>query len=180
MRWGPVAIAALALAACAHEPVQPPATPSPSAISISPDAFGDVRIGMSVPEASAALGAELVADMPFDDPNACQTMHETGVENPPLSFMAQDGRIARVTVYEGAPLIRTAEGVGVGSSGAAVRAAYPNAIEESAPYDEPPAHDLIVWAEPEVRGLRFEVNKMGKVVAMHAGGPSILYIEGCL
>ncbi len=180
MRRGLAAVAVLAfVSACATGPT--PAPPAvPSAALISPEGMSPVRIGMSVAEASAALGAPLVPDMDFDEPEACQTLHPQGAENSPLYYMAVDGRISRISVYEGAPLIRTAAGVGVGSSDADVRAAYTSAIQEPAPYDDPPAHDLIVWTAPDVSGLRFEVNGMGKVVVLHAGGPSILYIEGCL
>jgi hypothetical protein len=53
------------------------------------------------------------------------------------------------------------------------------AIEEPAKYDGPPAHNLIVWRTPNESGLRFEIGADGKVTAIHAGGASILYVEGC-
>ena len=35
-------------------------------------------------------------------------------------------------------------------------------------------------APPDSRGIRYEVGDNGKVAFIHAGGPSIQYVEGCL
>jgi hypothetical protein len=92
--------------------------------------------------------------------------------------MAEDGRVTRVSFF-GRAQARTPEGAGVGSTDAEVRAAYPGAIEEPAKYAPPPAHDLVVWTTPQQAGYRFEIGQDGRVAIMHAGGPSILYVEDC-
>jgi hypothetical protein len=87
--------------------------------------------------------------------------------------------ITRITASTEAPHTRTAQNVGVGSTDAEVRTAYQNVIEEGAHYNPPPAHNLIIWTTPDQSGLLFEVNEQGVVTAVHAGGPSIRYMEGC-
>ena len=94
-------------------------------------------------------------------------------------IMTQDRRVTRVSVFGLQYGVRTAEGVGPGSTSERVRVAYPNAQRDAAPYEDPPAHDLIVWRNPNA-GVRFEIGMDGKVAAMHGGDRSIRYIEGCL
>ncbi len=180
---------ALALAACGQSAPQAPraeatvaptnpAAPPPM-LTMSAEAFGPVRIGMTVAEASAALGRPLIVDAGLEDSVECQTFRVEGDprENE-VYYMARNGRISRVT-DEGAPDARTAQGLGLGSTDAQIRAAFPNARTEPAPYDEAPAHDLVVWARPNTRGFRFEMNTQGVATALHVGDDSILYIEGC-
>lgn len=180
MRAAALAIAAFTLAACG-QPSRPETPPeeTPGADIVSQDGYGGVRIGMTIEEATAAVGHPLALDPALDDDNACITFRlvESDQEGQPI-FMAEEGRVTRVSFYQGATA-RTPEGVGVGSTGAAVRAAYPNVREQPPPYDAPPAHDLVAWTTPERAGYRFEVGDDGVVRALHAGGPSILYIEGC-
>lgn len=173
----------LVLAAC-NPASEPPAAPEAPAASsdapfLSAEGYGPVRVGMTIEEASTALGAQLVPDGNFDEPNACQTMHVDGVtDEDPLRFMTQGGRITRVSDYGGRDAT-TPEGVGIGSTSAEVRAAYPAAIEQPAKYNAPPAHDLIVWATPNASGVRFELNEQGVVTIVHAGNDSIQLVEGC-
>jgi hypothetical protein len=173
----------LVLAAC-NPASEPPAAPeAPAAVSSAPflwaDGYGQVSIGMTIAEASAALGAQLVPDGDFDEPDMCQTLHVDGLTGEdPLRFMAQGGRITRVSDYGGRDAA-TPEGVGIGSTDSEVRAAYPAAIEQLAKYNEPPAHDLIIWTTPNERGVRFELNEQGVVTVVHAGDDSIQLVEGC-
>lgn len=182
MRGVIAALAALSLCAC-NEPQAPaPAQPEPAteaAWTLSPEGYGPVRIGMSIAEASAALGAELVADG-SPEPDICETYHLLPEAEAPdgLRFLAQNGRLSRITDH-GSPDVRTPEGVGVGASDAEVRAAYPGAIEAPAKYDPPPAHSLTVWRAPDESGLRFEISAEGVVTTMHAGDESIRLVEGC-
>jgi hypothetical protein len=173
----------LALTGCGQASAPAPQTePAPEAAAptaevISPEGYGPVRIGMSVESANTALGGILVADEPLDDPQGCRTWNTGGPSA--VYYMSDQDRITRISFVDGSEAIRTAEGVGVGSSDAEVRAAYPNAVEQGAAYADAPAHDLLVWAVPDKSGLRFEINDEGRVTALHAGNETILYIEGC-
>ncbi len=183
MRQAAAAFVIVLLAACSPAEELPAEPPPPAETSTAPflwaDGYGPIHIGMTIAEASTALGAQLVSDGTFSEPDACQTLHVDGATGEdPLRFMAQDGRITRISDY-GASDARTPEGLGIGSTDAEVRAAYPNLIEQPAKYDAAPAHDLIVWTTPNTRGIRFEVNAAGTVAIVHAGDESILLVEGC-
>jgi|CXWL01.1.fsa_nt_gi hypothetical protein len=183
MRQAATALVLVMLAACGPAPEQPAAEPPPAMNSDAPvlssEGYGPVRVGMTIAEASTALGAQLVPDGNFDEPNACQTLHIEGAPGEdPLRFMAQEGRITRVSDY-GTTDALTEQGLGIGSTDAQIRAAFPQAIEQPAKYDAAPAHDLIIWTTPNARGLRFEINASGVATIVHAGDESIQLVEGC-
>jgi hypothetical protein len=146
---------------------------------VSPDGFGQVHIGVALAEAQANLGAALGPVDAIDDPNVCVEAPYRTTDGQEVIVMFEQARAARVSIRNGAPSVRTEEGIGVGSTGAEVRAAYPDVIEEPSKYDAAPAHDLIVWRTPNESGLRFEIGADGRVAVIHAGGPAILYVEGC-
>lgn len=75
--------------------------------------------------------------------------------------------------------VRTYGGVGVGSSSAAVMAAFPNAISENAEYFVPPAREIYVWRDTENwTGLHFVINEQDQVSEIQVGG-ELRNIEGC-
>ena len=190
MRGIALSLGLIVLAACSP-PSQPaastatsaaPETTIPASVEpVTPEGYRGVRIGMTLRQAETVLGQAIQPDGNDEDSEACVTFHiGEGDPRTEASFMAENGHVTRVSFYGPAPPSRTPEGVGVGSSDAQVRAAYAGrVIEQPAKYDDPPAHDLIVWTTPQTAGYRFEVGQDGKVNALHAGGPSILYVEGC-
>ncbi|MDB5471951.1 MAG: hypothetical protein JWR84_3511 [Caulobacter sp.] len=140
---------------------------------LTPDGLGALKIGMTVEEARAAAPGPLVATESSDDLAICG---DYLIEGQPMAFLTEDGRVARITLYETGT---TAEGVALGDPAEKVHQVYGKAVErEPAPYGEPPAHDLYVWRTPE-RGYRFAIDDKGRVVTILAGNRTIRYMEGC-
>jgi hypothetical protein len=137
--------------------------------------YGPVKIGMSVAEASAALGAKLVSEGPVDEP-ACHYMRpEPAVEG--LWFMISDDHVVRVEVN--APGITTRSGLGVGDSEARVKELLPSAEVTPHKYVAPDGNYLTVWSASRKAAVRFETLQ-GKVTSFYAGRvPEVEYVEGC-
>ena len=187
-------LAVLTLAACnPPEPAAAPEAPASAAPAESPTAdanvltaqgLGAIRIGQTIGEVEAALGAP---ETPIADQDACNIFHPARAPAG-VFVMTEAGHVSRVSLREGAT-IQTDRGFGVGSEAAAIKAAYGGgAIAQPAKYDPAPAEDLFVWAnggstayvtDPNARGVRYEIGADGKVKAVHAGGPSIQLVEGC-
>ena len=179
MRALALVLAVMGLSACQWDPPAQGARDA-SVPPLTVEGYGDMRIGMSLAVARQASGQPM--DNPAleeDIPGACSEQQYTTADGDQLWLMFEQDLIVRVTASSEATRTRTAQNVGVGSTDAEVRTAYQNVIEEPAPYNGPPAHDLIVWTNPDQSGLRFEINEQGNVTAVHAGGPAILYSEGC-
>jgi hypothetical protein len=179
VRFGALA-ALLILAACQQDPPVQGARDD-SAPLLTAEGYGPVSIGMTLEDARTASGAPLnegggVTD---EDAHYCQEQPWVLADGDKLYLMFEEGRLTRISADSDATHVRTAQNVGVGSTDAEVRAAYQDAAETPAKYDDPPAHDLTAWIAPDQAGLRFEVNEAGLVTQVHAGGPSILYVEGC-
>lgn len=176
-------VAALALiftlSACQWDPPSQGARDS-SVPALTVEGYGDMRIGMSLEDARRVSGQPM-ANPPLDEetPGACSEQEYRTADGDQLWLMFEGDKITRITASTEAPRTRTAQNVGVGSTDAEVRTAYQNVIEEGAHYNPPPAHNLIVWTTPEQSGLLFEVSEQGIVTSVHAGGPSIRYMEGC-
>lgn len=176
-------VAALALiftlSACQWDPPSQGARDS-SVPALTVEGYGDMRIGMSLEDARRVSGQPM-ANPPLDEetPGACSEQEYRTADGDQLWLMFEGDKITRITASTEAPRTRTAQNVGVGSTDAEVRTAYQNVIEEGAHYNPPPAHNLIIWTTPEQSGLLFEVSEQGFVTSVHAGGPSIRYMEGC-
>lgn len=179
MRLAALAFASLMLAACQQDPPAQGAR-DPSVPPLTVEGYGDMRIGMTIAEARQVSGQPLDAEaLEPDVPGACSEQQYRASDGDQLWLMFEGDRLTRISIREEAAHARTAQNVGVGSTDAEVRAAYPNIVEQGAHYDDPPAHNLIAWTVPEQSGLLFEVNDQGVVTAVHAGTSSILYMEGC-
>lgn len=139
--------------------------------------FGPVRYGMTLREASRALGG--LSDTTEASP---ECFYVTGRQAPPgTGFMVVNRQIARVDVDT--PGVLTLSGIGVGSTEAEVRAAYPGQIRtESHPYSGPEWHYLIYVPRDRADrrfGLIFETDGV-RVRSYRAGRqPEVRWIEGC-
>lgn len=203
-KWMVPFMAATALAACTQEggsdtaaaeeaTAEAPAESGEAASAepvLTAEGYGPLRIGMTLDEVNAALG-------PDDDPDAiggpepemCDQFHP---ENAPdgMIVMIEQGVLTSISLGEGSP-VETSEGLSVGDAASAVRAAYGDRIRQMPhTYVDPPGEYLTVWTRgetdepytdnPDARGIRYEIGMDGNVEIIHAGGPSIQYVEGCL
>ena len=147
---------------------------SPMRWVLTPDGLGPLTIGMTVRQARTALGRPLT-----EGPSGEETCADYAVKGlAGLYLMFENGRLSRVSVTQGGPW-RTAAGIGIGDSEAAVRKAYGRLRRKDNAYEDPPAAYLTVRA-PHGRGIKFGTDTHRKVTEMEAGGPAIAYIEGCL
>jgi hypothetical protein len=143
---------------------------------VSADGFCGVKFGMA---AAAAKGAypgklETLSGDDAPDPQACFELFGN-VPIKGVSFLLEQSKVGRVDFLEQGP--KSADGFGVGSDGAAIRAKYGAALKEHPNKYEPEITELIV-EQPPGRQV-FEVQD-GKVRAWRAGvAPTIDYVERC-
>jgi hypothetical protein len=153
-----------------------PAAAQDAAWRLTPDGYGPVRIGMSRAEVARTVGAALVGEE--HTPGCIETHATRGWSG--MWFMFEEGRLTRISVSEGSR-VTTPRGIGVGASEAAVRRAYSGGLAvEPHHYEGLPGRYLTYWLRLNVRGVRFETDRSRRVRTIHAGGPSIQYVEGCL
>jgi hypothetical protein len=136
------------------------------------EGLGALRIGQAVPAGSgwAERGAQIS--------DVCRTI--TSPDHSGVYAIVEGGKVRRVTVGERSD-VKLIEGIGVGSTEAQVRAAFPGFREAPHEYVEPPAKYLTA---PNAAGgdpaLRFEIGADGKVSLVHVGTMPVLgYVEGC-
>lgn len=155
-----------------------PAAPSSSSAGVAPvtaEGLDPVRIGMTEAEALRALGTGWQADRGSGDPQSCHYLSrgEDGAEF--TAYMVENGRVTNVTIQNDAPTsgrvtVVTDRGVGLGSTEAQVRAAYPDAVVEPHQYADRPASYVTAWVRgapstpggqpaPDARGVQFVTNQ---------------------
>ena len=141
---------------------------------VTPMGLGTIGIG----KAPAVAGAGVLKEDDVQLSDSCRMLKS---DNYPRVYVISDGSsVRRITVMDRSK-VKTAKGIGVGSSEEDVRKAYADLREEKHQYVEPPAKNL--YYEPEGGngpGLRFEIDSDGKVNLIHAGlEPELSYSEGC-
>lgn len=194
-----ISMSALALAACQQPaeptpaPTEPPVTtPTPTPVdanALTAEGWGPLRIGMTLAEITAALG-------PDADPNAVggadpATCDQFRPERAPegMLLMTEQGKLSRISLIRNSTL-KTDRGFGLGDSAAAIKTAYGvAAVATPHKYEAAPSEYITAWsgAAPAAgatvpdtaRGIVYEIGGDGMVKAIHAGGPSIQYVEGC-
>ena len=157
---------------------------------LAAEGFGPLRIGMTRAEVVKTLGED---DDPEavggPDPASCDEFRPARAPEGML-VMIEEGRLTRISLIDEAK-VKTDRGLGLGAAAAAVRSVYGSALRpEPHKYEEAPAEYLVVWAKgapkddkSEIpatsRGIKYEVGGKRVVQGISAGGPSILYVEGC-
>lgn len=194
------ALLAAALAACNSEPPAttqaPVEAPAPvDANAITSEGWGPLRIGMTRAEVTAAVGATATPGaVGGPDEAACDLFHPARAPEGMLVMIQQD-RLTSITLRNNLDL-KTDRGFGVGDQASAIKAAYGStALVQPHKYVDG-AEYITVWTNtggatpnedgwipenttPNARGMRYETSAEGVVTAVHAGGPSIQYVEGC-
>lgn len=200
----PLAALAFALAACGGETPAPadtttptpapaaeatPPAPAADANALTSTGWGPLKIGMTLAEVTAAAGPDANPDaVGGADPESCDQFRPANAPEGILVMMER-GMLTRISLVEMSPL-KTGKGLGIGDTAAAVKAAYGDAATAGPhKYQDAPAEYITVWdggprTEPYVqdeaaRGVVYEIDGTGNVGAIHAGGPSIQYVEGC-
>ncbi len=164
--------------------------PEPEVAPLTADGWGPLRIGMTLAEVVAAAGPDSDPEaVGGPEPEVCDIFHPARAPDG-LRVMIEEGRLARISISDPAE-VKTDRGLGPGDSAAEVKGAYGEELVASPhEYEEAPAEYLTVWTtgggdepyvrSPDARGIRYEVDHGGTVDVIHAGGPAIQYVEGCL
>jgi hypothetical protein len=174
----------------AEAPAPAPAQSPTAAPALTAERFGPLRIGMTRAEVVAALGEDANPDaVGGPDPASCDEFFPARAPEGML-VMIESGRLTRIALSRDSR-VATDRGLTLGATPAAVRAAYGSALRASPhKYEPAPAQYLTAWAKDPpkdeasqapatARGIVYEVGAKGTVQAIIAGGPSILYVEGC-
>lgn len=196
--------AIIALLAACGQPATPPATtetpvttaPAPvDANAITSEGWNTLRAGMTRAQVTAAVGAQANPNtVGGADPASCDLFHPADAPEGMLVMIQQD--VLTSIILRNNTMLRTDRGFGVGSTAAEIKAAYgADAIVQPHKYVDR-AEYITVWTNtggatpdatgwipenttPNARGIRYETNADGVVTAVHAGGPTIQYVEGC-
>ena len=165
-------ICLVALAAATSAVAAPSAFPP-----LTSAGFGGVKIGMRERDAVRLLGLKTPHD---DGVSSYQCRELTWPGHREVAFMARNGRISRISLYDKSPL-KTDRGFTVGSREADIKRAYgPGLKVETNAYEDEPAHYLTFWDPGGKRGVRYETGADRRVARLHVGDSAIEYIESCL
>ena len=149
---------------------------------LTPDGFGPLQIGMTRQQVTAVYGPDRSPRVHGGpEPEVCD-QYQPRRAPPGMIVMIERDRLTRISFARNRNL-RTADGFGIGFRRAAILAKLGSAALVSPHKYEPrPAVYIDHWrGKPgNSRGIRYEIGKNNQVMMIHAGGPSIRYVEGCL
>ena len=175
------------------EPVPPPAATDPTAaattgVTLTGEGWESLRIGMTRAEIVEALGEDANPDaVGGPDPESCdQFRPERAPES--MLLMVENDRLTRISLTDPSEIM-TDKGLRVGDTAERVKAAYGDQARVTPhKYQDAPAEYVTVWSrsggegyveDGDARGIVYEIGSDGTVMAIHAGGPAIQYVEGC-
>ena len=166
----------------------PQAEPSPAGDVLTATGLGPLTIGMTKAEVIAAVGDTRNPDAVGIPGSDCLEFQPLRTPDG-LWVMLEADKLTRISIGD-MSTVKDGRGLGLGDTAARVKEAYgASAVASPHKYQDKPAEYITVWdagprAEPYVedeaaRGIVYEIDGTGKVGAIHAGGPSIQYVEGC-
>jgi hypothetical protein len=152
---------------------------------LTSEGWGPLRIGISLEAVVEAAGEDANPDAvggPY--PDECDEFRP--VRAPMGMIVMLEARtLTRISLGAGSQ-VRTDRGIGVGDPAPAVREIYGSTLVVSPhKYRSAPSEYLTVQersgpGDELLRGIVYEIGNDGNVERVHAGGPSIQYVEGCL
>jgi len=143
---------------------------------LTPNGWGKLHIGMRERDAVRLFHLRVPHSVGAD---SFECRQEEVPSQEGLFVMAQRGVITRISIEAPSRLL-TDRRIGLGSTEAEVRRAYGKVLKiDTTPYEEEPAHQLVFWAVPGKRGVRYDTNIAGSVEAIYVGADAIELIEGC-
>jgi hypothetical protein len=154
------------------------AAPPPGSWPLTPVGWGPAKIGMTRAQVSRALRVPLRGTA-IESVDVCVEQSARSPAYAGVIFMFENQRLTRISTG-GKSRVRTPSGIRVGATAAQVRRAYGRKLRvEPHHYLAKPAEYLTYWTVPATRGVRFETSEKRQVERIHAGTPSIQYVEGC-
>lgn len=146
--------------------------------------WGPLRIGMTRAQVIAAAGPDANPNaVGGADPQSCDQFRPRSAPEGLLVMVERD-TLTRISISRNAR-VKTDAGLGLGDSSAAVMRHYGSRANVTPhKYVAAPAKYITVWTRGQppaatARGIVYEVGENDRVSQIHAGGPSIQYVEGC-
>ena len=152
--------------------------------TLTAEGWGPLRIGMSRAEVEAAVGPDTNPAVGGPISETCDQFRPKAAPQGLLVMVERD-TLTRITVSRGAE-VATDAGFTVGDSASAVERYYgTRAAVTPHKYQDAPSRYITTWTRgrppaASARGIRYEIGGDGRITHIHAGGPSIEYVEGCL
>jgi hypothetical protein len=142
---------------------------------VTEQGLGPLRTGMTIAEATTALGGALVVPAEYDT-TLCD--YATWRGGPPgVHVMVDQGRIARVEVDSAG--VATAAGARVGDSEDRIKSLYPGRVKVTPHKYEDGRYLIVNGVGDSSVAIVFETSK-GRVTKYRAGRrPAVEYVEGC-
>jgi len=153
--------------------------------TLSEQGYGPAKIGLDQVRLRKVLGSQLDQFIAGDD-ESCAFL-QRNFDPSGLGYLIIDDVLARISVYAdeydvATSLVKTTNGISIGATKEDVYAAFDGQtlIEEEHEYLGANGRYVTWWRDDEkTRGIRFEINEEGIVIAIHAGSGAITLLEGC-
>jgi hypothetical protein len=155
-----------------------------SATALTGEGWGPLRIGMTRAQVVAAAGPDANPDaVGGPDPASCDQFRPRAAPQGLLVMIERD-TLTRISVSRNSA-VRSDAGFAAGDSAAAVVRHYGHrAAVTPHKYQSAPARYVTIWTRGQppassARGIVYEIGGDDRIMHIHAGGPSIQYVEGC-